>query len=42
MLSSINITNDYEVPTRGYQKNNTNHILVFGGYIKVKEFYDWL
>ena len=37
MVSLIKINNDIEEPTRGYQIYNTRHILIFGGYIKVRE-----
>lgn len=37
MLSTINIASDFEAPSHVYQDSNTNQILVFGGYVKVKE-----
>ena len=37
MVSIININNGIEEPTCGYQTCNTSQILIFGGYVKVRE-----
>ena len=37
MVLMININNDIKKPTRVYQNCNTSQILIFGGYLKVKE-----
>ena len=37
MVSIININNGVKEPTHGYQNCNTNQILIFGGYVKVRE-----
>ena len=38
MVSIININNVIKEPIQGYQNCNTNQILIFGGYDKVREF----
>ena len=37
LASIININNGIEEPTHGYQHCNTSQILIFGGYVKVRE-----
>ena len=37
MISIIRINNGIKEPIRGYQNCNTNQILIFGGYVKVRE-----
>jgi hypothetical protein len=37
MVIIININNCINEPTHGYQNCNTSQILIFGGYLKVKE-----
>ena len=37
MESLINIDNGIKEPTHGYQNCNTSQILIFGGYVKVRE-----
>ena len=37
MVSIININNGIKEPTHGYQNCNTSQILIFGGYVKVRE-----
>ena len=36
-VSIINISNDIKEPTHGYQNCHTTQILIFGGYVKVRE-----
>ena len=38
MVSIININNGIKEPTPGYQNCNTNQILMFGGYVQMREF----
>lgn len=38
MISIININNDIKEPTHGYQNYKTNQILVFGRYLKAREY----
>ena len=43
MLPIINIIYDIKKPTHGYQNWNASQILIFGGYVKVREFlYTWI
>ena len=43
MVSIMNIDNGFKEPTRGYQNYNTSQILIFGGYVKVREsLYTWV
>ena len=43
MESLINIDNGIKEPTHGYQNCNTSQILIFGGYVKVREsLYTWV
>ena len=37
MVLIININNGFKVPTCGYQNCNTNQILIFGGYVKMRK-----
>ena len=37
MVSLININSGIKEPTHGYQICNTTQILIFGGYVKVRE-----
>ena len=37
METIININNVIKEPTRGYENCNTSQILIFGGYVKVRE-----
>ena len=37
MVSTINIINSIKEATRGYQNCNTNQLLIFGGYVQVRE-----
>ena len=37
MVVIININTGKKEPTRGYQNCNTSQILIFGGYLKVRE-----
>ena len=37
MVVIINISNGKKEPTHGYQNCNTSQILIFGGYLKVRE-----
>ena len=37
MVSMIYINNGIKEPTHGYQNCNTNQIMIFGGYLKVRE-----
>ena len=37
MVSIININNSTKESTHGHQNYNTNEILMFGGYVKVRE-----
>ena len=37
MESLINIDNGIKEPTHGYQNCNISQILIFGGYVKVRE-----
>ena len=38
MVSIVNIDNGIKEPTGGYCNCNTNQILIFGGYVKVRNF----
>ena len=37
MVSIFNINNGIKEPTRGYQNCNISHILIFCGYVMVRE-----
>ena len=37
MVLLININNGIKEPTRGYQYCKSSQILIFGGYVKVRE-----
>ena len=37
MVSTINLNNGIKEPTHGYQNLNTSQIMIFGGYVKVRE-----
>ena len=37
MVSITSINNGIKEPTRGYQNYNSNQILIFDGYVKVRE-----
>ena len=37
MVSLINTINGIKEPTHGYQNCNTSQILIFGGYVDVRE-----
>ena len=37
MISIININSGIQKPTSGYQNCNTNRVLIFDGYLKVRE-----
>jgi hypothetical protein len=37
MLSIINIINGIKEPTCGYHNCNTSQMLIFGGYVKVRD-----
>ena len=40
MISIININNGIQESTSEYQNYNTSQILIFDGYVKVREFLD--
>jgi hypothetical protein len=37
MVSIININHGIQEHTHGYQNSNTSLVLIFGGYVKVRE-----
>ena len=37
MVSKININSGIKKPICGYENCNTSQILIFGGYVKVRE-----